>query len=899
MSPSNPRYTQPKRHPDFAKQGSESYASHSYPQAPYNHYSSASPGPRPSSGQWNRDSGQYRMSAPYMQGHPPYPNVSSSANREPWPESRATPTSNSESSAPHWPPNRYPGYPPDFPHYSHSASHGMGSKLVPSQMQNYNARHEMAGPRPGYLSQMMNSHNSHSSSKISMIMNTSHASSHSTHGPYAYSNSSSYPFSSSTHSSMRRDITFPPNSVEATVPTMSKKRKLTARDISPVEAWRLYMALKSGLLAESSFALDVLNIYSNDDSTLIFFGLTNMPGMLEVLLEHYKCYLNEMFDNLFDDTEIGYEAKQLRIGIEEKYSKYKNGKLNVKSKPIRQWYELEKDFEENNENKDKDCDDDNNGEEYVADKQAKNNSISSDQVVLLNTTNYTHVTRTGKPVKFKKTKNLFITDYNKNWDQIKNGFASGNEHWANGGGETTSHIQTHLEPKENYLRFVRLIKEHKVINGNYSMVNGNSHDLEDVLSCDDSIDEDKKLSDKSEDEEKRKKKRDEFLNNEEQYPKIRLSDRERYWKKLNQPEYEEESYDQDEPTVCTGRDYQDSIKSRCVTVSNLLRNLTFVPGNDLEMCKHPGLLLVLSRLILLHHVHAIKRKRKISEIDCSTLSANKLDDETLFNLTNDEKDKSSDDDKLTEKEWWWDSLHIIRENTLVTIANLSGHLDLSSFPEEISLTIFDGLLHWAVCPSSYAQDSLPSAHSSLSPRRLAYETLSKLSIIDSNVDLILATPPWSRIEKLFSNLARSLGRHEEQTVREFSIVLLSNFSSAEASSARAIALTGCAIPLLIGFIEQVEQSALHVANTQGIQALRENPELMGTTLDMVRRTAATLRNLARVSENRTLFIQYEQRLLSLVMSQILDQSVAGIIADVLYECSYVTLNNQTSNTITA
>ena len=206
---------------------------------------------------------------------------------------------------------------------------------------------------------------------------------------------------------------------------------------------------------------------------------------------------------------------------------------------------------------------------------------------------------------------------------------------------------------------------------------------------------------------------------------------------------------------------------------------------------------------------------------------------------------------------------------------------MSPFSEDISLPLLDGLLHWAVCPSSYAQDTLPTS-AFLSPQRLAFESLSKLSILDSNVDLILATPPWVRIDKLYKNLSRLLSRHEDQTIREFAVVLLSNLSSADSSSARAIALTGCAIPLLISFVEQAEQSALQVANAQGINALRENPELMGTTLDMVRRSASTLRSMSRVPDNRPLFFQYQQRLLALVMSQILDQGVAAIIADIIY-----------------
>jgi len=207
--------------------------------------------------------------------------------------------------------------------------------------------------------------------------------------------------------------------------------------------------------------------------------------------------------------------------------------------------------------------------------------------------------------------------------------------------------------------------------------------------------------------------------------------------------------------------------------------------------------------------------------------------------------------------------------------------------------LLNGLLHWAVCSSSYARDHLPSTSlPSLSPQRLALEALVKLSIIDANVDLILATPPWERLDRFFKQLTKTLSRTEDQTLREFALVLLGNFASADSGISRSIALTGNAIPQLIAFVEETEQSALNVANQRGINALRENPELMGTTLDMVRRAALCLRCLAKIPENRTLFMNFQQRLLALVMSQILDQGVAAVIADVIYECS---LSDQMSN----
>jgi len=69
----------------------------------------------------------------------------------------------------------------------------------------------------------------------------------------------------------KREMTFPSDSVEAITPLLYKRRKLTRADVAPVEAWRIMMALRSGLLAESCWALDVLNILLFDDSSVSIF----------------------------------------------------------------------------------------------------------------------------------------------------------------------------------------------------------------------------------------------------------------------------------------------------------------------------------------------------------------------------------------------------------------------------------------------------------------------------------------------------------------------------------------------------------------------------------------------------------------------------------------------------
>merc|ERR1719445_2322842 len=212
-------------------------------------------------------------------------------------------------------------------------------------------------------------------------------------------------------------------------------------------------------------------------------------------------------------------------------------------------------------------------------------------------------------------------------------------------------------------------------------------------------------------------------------------------------------------------------------------------------------------------------------------------------------------------------------------------MDLSVHPEHIVHPLLAGLLEWAVSPSAVAQDPFPAVgmHSTISPQRLALETLCKLCVMEANVDLILATPPFSRLEKLCGFLARKLYRSEDQVLREFAINLLYYFSGADSGVARTIALQDTTVSLLIGFIEQAESNALIVAQQHGVNALRDNPDSMGTSLDMLRRAANTLNHLARHTDNKQMFVKHEERLLNLVMSQILDQGVASIISQVLFQ----------------
>ena len=333
---------------------------------------------------------------------------------------------------------------------------------------------------------------------------------------------------------------------------------------------------------------------------------------------------------------------------------------------------------------------------------------------------------------------------------------------------------------------------------------------------------------------------------------------------------EDEAFQRDDPPLTVTPESRDELGRRCVCISNIIRSLSSVPGNEIKICRHPGIMRLLGKLLLLHHHHPHRPEpRKLPSGD------------------DEDEDREEPPRVYDNEHWWWDYLDQLRENTLVVLANICGHLHLSNFSEEVCFPLLEGLLHWVVCPASVARDPMPtlSSNSSLSPQRLVLEALCKLCIQEQNVDLLLATPPVKRLLELYNVLVHLLADRNQQITREFSIVLLSFLVSGDASAARAVALQHPCVSLLVDFLETAEQHALQIANTQGFEALQSNPEIMGTSLDMLRRAASILLHMARVPDNRKMFVSQQSRLLNLVMSQILDQTVSNTLSEVLFECS--------------
>ena len=785
------------------------------------------------------------------------------------------------------------------------------------------------------------------------------------------------------------------------------------------DPWRLMMALKSGLLAESTWALDTLSILLFDDNTISFFHLQHLPGLLDVLLDHFRCCLINIFSDKFNDMEIKTEGELKQLHQKEEVTNSEDDKgikgLDI-SPPDSEKLEqpdnftlvtrhgmavkIEKDSEDaevlfdekgwdvhtNYDSSAKDwlmgCADrtdhihthfadtdmlefykkqffgrnrkhvplkreqkksvqkekckenggcvsgevteqdeentDQKGRESVKNDTNDSSNTSSTELAQLDTNPVINNTHSTGP----------LSSYSNKSSSTSSG-AMDNANNSSNCTDYLTNVQIKTEPPdligvdENSKPPTESRKENEAHNSNKDVCSdetagdcetsssstlytasvpsseGDGDKNSSVLptKCKVKEEADEKAAGVKEESEEGKpaespdtNSEDDKESNDEPTPEelARLQAYQRHLeeRKTNDAaqkvveqlrqqwedgDADKEAYHHDQPHLCILTDAQEHLARRCVCISNIFRSLSFVPGNDLKMSEHCGLMRVLGRLLLLHHWHPNRprEQQKFEREDCDGPFEDILDDGC--------------------EEWWWDTLEELRENTLVIYANIAGKLSLSKYPESVCLPILDGLLHWSVCSSACAQDPLPNISSSsvLSPQRLVLEALCKLCIQEQNVDLLLATPPFSRIVELLTTLIQLLANRKEQVMREFAIVLLSSLVAGDQCATRVVALTHPAIPLLVDFLETSEHQALQIANSHGVDMLRENPEMMGTSLGMLRRAANTLLHLAEVLENTSLFVHQQQRLLQLVMSQILDQNVASILADVLYHCSQV------------
>ena len=198
------------------------------------------------------------------------------------------------------------------------------------------------------------------------------------------------------------------------------------------------------------------------------------------------------------------------------------------------------------------------------------------------------------------------------------------------------------------------------------------------------------------------------------------------------------------------------LSNRLRSVSNILRSLSFIPANMLDISRHRTLMQSISGILLLRHKHRLKRKRKLNFEDDSTTHTKKphtgLDetssdpklcspDQGLSSNTEDKSnslykrrtsrlfaptanyeietqleqcsfgatvlnEKDSNEYEVYSDPWWWDSVRTLREDALVLLSNIAASLDLKTLPDDnVPFKIVEACLHWTTCKSSDARDS--------------------------------------------------------------------------------------------------------------------------------------------------------------------------------------------------
>ncbi|XP_060722244.1 AT-rich interactive domain-containing protein 1B isoform X2 [Tachysurus vachellii] len=800
------------------------------------------PSPTPSSGpQGNMWHPRTDMVYPYpsRQGHgPPYPSMSRADD----PEGRA----NQDGQWPSHPGQRQSPYPPQSS--SASPMPPMTNRQPPSSYQsppampNHIARAPSPAPFPRPMGGSMSPNKSHLMPSMKMPKPGV---------PASMPGSQSGGVPGQGLPPIHREISFPLDSIEATQPQLKPRRRLTSKDIGTPEAWRVMMSLKSGLLAESTWALDTINILLYDDNTVSSFTLSQLPGFLELIAEYFRRCLIEIF-GILEEYEVGTAGQKTLLGPLPEPAEKEELELQ------------EHDIHSNIEQVDKKPESvsqkcvpsstseaealEKKPEEPIEQKMERQNEVGKENCPTTEPRPKQASKYDRLPVKVEEREAIadLVEDRSEELG-LASEFTSGLLHWKAGGGDSTAHIQTHFDrkfeetgAKSLIIKDFEEVKEQDTVD-RCQEESSHKQDQDVIDKCLTVTADDTGSLPESEAQES-------TLQSQENHRSIKLR--------------EDEPLCWDEAPLSTAEDWQDELAKRCICISNIVRGLSFVPGNDADMARHPGLVLILGKLVLLHHEHP-KRKR--------TPSTYQREEERSLACSKDE--------------WWWDCLGALHENTLVTLANISGQLDLSIYPESICLPILDGLLHWMVCPSAEAQDpfSTASGFSSLTPQRLVLECLCKLSIQDCNVDLLLATPPFSRQERLFATLVRHVGERKSQVCREMAVAVLANLAQGDPTAARAIALQKGSIGTLIGFLEDSLAMAQYQQSPHSLLHAGHPTHPEPPSINMMCRAAKALMAIAQVEENQPEFVLYESRLLDITLSSVLNSSVAAILCEVLFK----------------
>ena len=144
---------------------------------------------------------------------------------------------------------------------------------------------------------------------------------------------------------------------------------------------------------------------------------------------------------------------------------------------------------------------------------------------------------------------------------------------------------------------------------------------------------------------------------------------------------------------------QEAIARKSVAISTSVRNLSAIAGNETIMAKHQRLLWLIGQFVTFNHSHSEEESVEFGQFK-TTESENEIDATMNGGAEDEEGDVVVKIEEEVEKSvrgkadvgvkavrvnpWWTETVEHVRENLLVTLANIAGHLDLSDSEEAVS-----------------------------------------------------------------------------------------------------------------------------------------------------------------------------------------------------------------------
>ena len=447
------------------------------------------------------------------------------------------------------------------------------------------------------------------------------------------------------------------------------------------------LALKSGLLMESTWALDTLNILLYDDNSVQYFGLGNMPGLLDSLIDTWRQALIQVFD-VANDLEISTPKTEMQ-------RKRKREKVEKSLQGLK-WYEKKPTVVE-----------DEAGLGIPSDVRGEKVRILHHQPK--DFTTEARFSEKEYQVDEQDDK-LFVIDDERDWDNFTDHIHSGEELFAFGVGQATDHIVP-ADEERPHLPFVRIIKDlrNSLIDSPKKTKKDHSNDSQKVSPrkrtnrkaifeewkvLPAKPDDNSKATSSSEKSTEVSKNTSNVCNvngetnkhSSNQLPAVikpepseggpvvktepqtglasdkdsepRIPDKDPlealrektgiivkpgagYEARWSEAVLEEENYQPDCASLNMVSDWQDNLGKRAIVVSTIFRNLSFVPGNESVLAASPGFLAICGKMLVHYHWHPV-RTSKQRNYD-----------------RGDEEDFSDSCTSLTDQiEWWWEHLQV-------------------------------------------------------------------------------------------------------------------------------------------------------------------------------------------------------------------------------------------------